>query len=603
MSGTELFAQRYELGGLIGYGGVSEVYRARDTRLGRDVAVKVLRAALIDDSAALSRFRSEARNVAVLDYPAIVAIYDSGEIETEAGSLPYLVTEYVSGQTLRRIVMIGGLLERHQALEVMVDVCAALDFAHQRGVVHGDLKPANVMINHAGAVKVMDFGAPGGRNGGDPQVAQSDEALGATGYLSPEQARGEPADERSDVYAAGRILFEMLTGSSPFDGGPGDTVTPRQTWEPRPPSSLNTAIDPELDGIVLTAMATSPENRYRSAAPLRSSLVGLLRPAAAITGAGDASEPVGKDRPDDVDDERRPARRRFAKVGLLVLLGLIVVGGGIWLASVIVGGGPAPVAVPKLVGQPASQATSRLQQLDLNSAKHQVFCQAQADGTRAPCGADQVGTVLRTDPSPGHKLRRNSSVTLYVAAPPQHVSIPDDLHGRTVEAANRELHKLGLQVSPDHETTKVTDQALVGNVVSVDPGAGARVDKGSVVTLSVGKRPAMVDLPDETGQPEEQAGSDLADRGFRVEKKRSASAKPEGTVIGQHPGGGNAPPDSRVTLVISDGSGTTDDVSGDRGPNGRGTYVCTKDKLYFAACNSDTLGDVVQYPPYDNHSG
>ncbi|MGE0298688.1 MAG: protein kinase, partial [Pseudonocardia sp.] len=200
MTTPRLLSERYELGETLGYGGMSEVHRGFDTRLGRDVAVKVLRADLARDPQFQMRFRREAQNAAALNHPAIVAVYDTGEIPSEYGPLPYIVMEYVDGQTLREIVKTQGPLSQQKVIEVMADVCAALDFSHRHQIIHRDVKPANIMINRAGAVKVMDFGIARALGEGQ-NVTQTAAVIGTAQYLSPEQARGEQVDARSDVYA------------------------------------------------------------------------------------------------------------------------------------------------------------------------------------------------------------------------------------------------------------------------------------------------------------------------------------------------------------------------------------------------------------------
>ena len=217
MTTPRLLSDRYELGDTLGYGGMSEVHRGMDKRLGRDVAVKVLRADLARDPQFQLRFRREAQNAAALNHPAIVAVYDTGEVQSEFGPLPYIVMEYVDGHTLREIVKTQGPMSQQRVIEVMADVCAALDFSHKHNIIHRDVKPANIMINRAGAVKVMDFGIARALGEGQ-NVTQTAAVIGTAQYLSPEQARGEAVDARSDVYAAGCVLFELLTGEPPFTG-------------------------------------------------------------------------------------------------------------------------------------------------------------------------------------------------------------------------------------------------------------------------------------------------------------------------------------------------------------------------------------------------
>ena len=259
-------SSRYELGEILGFGGMSEVHLARDVRLSRDVAIKVLRADLARDPTFYLRFRREAQNAAALNHPAIVAVYDTGEAETDAGPLPYIVMEYVDGDTLRDIVRSEGPMAPRRAMEVISDVCAALDFSHRNGIVHRDVKPANVMINRAGAVKVMDFGIARAISDASSPMTQTAAVIGTAQYLSPEQARGEQVDARSDVYSLGCVLFEILTGEPPFKGDSPVAVAYQHVREdPQTPSAVNPDIPRELDSVILKAMSKNPANRYQTA--------------------------------------------------------------------------------------------------------------------------------------------------------------------------------------------------------------------------------------------------------------------------------------------------------------------------------------------------
>src|SRR3569623_1981591 len=241
---------RYELRENNGFGGMSKEHMARDTRLPRDVAVKVLRADLARDPSFYLRFRREAQNAAALIHPAIVAVYDTGEAETPTGPLPYIVMEYVEGVTLRDIVHSEGPMEPQRAIEVIADACQALNFSLQHGIIHRDVKPANIMISKAGAVKVMDFGIA--RALADANiVTQTAAVIGSAQYLSPEQARGEKVDARSDVYSLGCVLYEILTGQAPFVGDSPVAVAYQHVREdPVPPSHKHSGISPVLDAVV-----------------------------------------------------------------------------------------------------------------------------------------------------------------------------------------------------------------------------------------------------------------------------------------------------------------------------------------------------------------
>src|SRR3712207_3324277 len=274
MTTPQHLSDRYELGEILGFGGMSEVHLARDLRLHRDVAIKVLRADLARDPSFYLRFRREAQNAAALNHPAIVAVYDTGETASEYGLLPYIVMEFVDGRTLRDIVKTEGPMDEQRAMETMADVCAALDFSHRNGIIHRDVKPANVMINNAGAVKVMDFGIARALSDGQG-VTQTAAVIGTAQYLSPEQARGEMVDARSDVYAAGCVLYELITGDPPFTGDSPVAVAYQHVREdPTPPSHQNPHVLPALAAVVLKAMSKNPANRYQSAAEMRSDQIG-----------------------------------------------------------------------------------------------------------------------------------------------------------------------------------------------------------------------------------------------------------------------------------------------------------------------------------------
>ncbi|MCW2517576.1 MAG: Serine/threonine protein kinase, partial [Mycobacterium sp.] len=274
MTTPQHLSDRYELGEILGFGGMSEVHLARDVRLHRDVAVKVLRADLARDPSFYLRFRREAQNAAALNHPAIVAVYDTGEAETATGPLPYIVMEYVDGVTLRDIVHNDGPIEPRRAIEIIADACQALNFSHQHGIIHRDVKPANIMMSKAGAVKVMDFGIARALHDGGVSVTQTAAVIGTAQYLSPEQARGETVDARSDVYSLGCVLYEVLTGEPPFVGDSPVAVAYQHVREdPLPPSERNPDLSPELDAVVLKALAKNPDNRYQTAADMRTDLI------------------------------------------------------------------------------------------------------------------------------------------------------------------------------------------------------------------------------------------------------------------------------------------------------------------------------------------
>ena len=218
MTTPQVLGERYEIGGVLGRGGMAEVHCGRDLRLGREVAVKVLRQDLARDPSFQVRFRREAQAAASLNHPAIVAVYDTGEDRTSAGATPYIVMEYVEGETLRDVIRREGRLRPEKAMELAADICGALDFSHRNGIVHRDVKPGNVMITPQGSVKVMDFGIARAVSDSAATMTSTAAVIGTAQYLSPEQARGESVDARSDVYSMGCLLYELVTGAPPFTG-------------------------------------------------------------------------------------------------------------------------------------------------------------------------------------------------------------------------------------------------------------------------------------------------------------------------------------------------------------------------------------------------
>ena len=276
MNPPRLISDRYELSDLLGLGGMSEVHLARDVRLRRDVAIKLLRVDVARDPSLTERFQREAQHAAALNHPAIAAVYDTGEVPTPNGPLPYIVMEYVDGQTLRDVVGTDGPMPQRRALDVIAEVCQALTFSHQRGIIHRDVKPANIMIGTAGAVKVVDFGIAKALADTGHGVTQTGAVLGTAHYLSPEQARGDRVDARTDVYSLGCVLYELTTGETPFDGDSAVAVAYQHVRrQPVAPSTRNGELSSELDAIVAKAMAKNPDNRYQTAAEMHTELVRL----------------------------------------------------------------------------------------------------------------------------------------------------------------------------------------------------------------------------------------------------------------------------------------------------------------------------------------
>ena len=273
MTQPRLLGGRYELDGVVGRGGMAEVYRARDIRLDRIVAIKTLRADLARDQIFQARFRREAQSAASLNHPSIVAVYDTGEDMATGLPVPYIVMEYVDGRTVRDLLQEGHRLLPERSLEIIDGVLRALDYSHQAGIVHRDIKPGNVMVTRNGDVKVMDFGIARAMSDAQATMTQTAQVIGTAQYLSPEQARGERVDSRSDLYSTGCLLYELLTGRPPFTGDSPVAIAYQHVREnPVPPSRVDPDVPPWADAIVLKAMAKSPADRYQTAADMRADL-------------------------------------------------------------------------------------------------------------------------------------------------------------------------------------------------------------------------------------------------------------------------------------------------------------------------------------------
>ncbi|WP_410667161.1 Stk1 family PASTA domain-containing Ser/Thr kinase [Amycolatopsis sp. cmx-4-68] len=575
MSTPRLLSNRYELGETLGYGGMSEVHHGHDVRLGREVAIKILRADLARDPQFQERFRREAQNAAALNHPAIVAVYDTGEANTDFGPLPYIVMEYVEGRTLRDIVKTEGPMSQKRAMEVMADVCAALDFSHRHGIVHRDVKPANVMITKNGAVKVMDFGIARAMHDGQSAMTQTAAVIGTAQYLSPEQARGESVDARSDVYAAGCVLYELITGEPPFTGDSPVAVAYQHVREdPNPPSSVNPAVAPELDAVVLKALAKGPANRYQSAAEMRSDLVRTLsgqRPAAPMVMSEDErTQVMNADRRQpqryeeyDAPDDEDPGAKRRRRTLLAVLAAVFVLGAVLlimWLSGAFKGGGDdtATVPIPDVTHQTVPQARETLSNKGFKTLETKnVTCQVQPTDGSPQCGQDDVNKVVKIDPAAGTPVSTAAKITLYVGVSPGKASVPD-LKSKTPAEAEQALKDAKLALDPNYAQVEVEDTSQVGLVQSQTPAAASEVDEGSSVKITIGKSKQLKQVTNFANKPYSQAKSALEGQGFTTKKvEQPSDTVPKDSVITQDPNGGLVPVGTLITLTVSTGPQNT----------------------------------------------
>jgi eukaryotic-like serine/threonine-protein kinase len=555
MTTPQHLSDRYELGEILGFGGMSEVHLARDLRLHRDVAVKVLRADLARDPSFYLRFRREAQNAAALNHPAIVAVYDTGEAETATGPLPYIVMEYVDGITLRDVVHNDGPLPPRKALEIIADACQALNFSHQHGIIHRDVKPANIMISHTGAVKVMDFGIARALADGN-SVTQTAAVIGTAQYLSPEQARGTSVDARSDVYSLGCVLYEILTGEPPFVGDSPVAVAYQHVREdPVPPSQRHEGISADLDAVVLKALAKNPDNRYQSAAEMRADLVRVhsgetpeapkvmtdaertsLLAAPLVRPRGPQTEPVARHQ--RAYAEERGGRGSIARwlVAVAVLAVLTV---AVTIAINMFGGDLRSVQVPDVSGQPSADAIAALQNRGFKTRTQQ-----KPDSTVPP------DHVINTDPKGNASAGAGSEVTLNVSTGPEQREVPDVANLSYADAV-RKLTAAGFGKLKESTAPSTPDQK--DRVVATSPSANQTSAITNEITVIVGSGPATKDVPDVSGQTVDLAQKNLTVYGFsKFTTAPADSTRPAGEVVGTNPPAGtNVPMDSVIELQVS----------------------------------------------------
>lgn len=557
-SGSRILAGRYAVGELIGRGGMAEVHIGHDNRLGRTVAIKILRSDLARDPSFQARFRREAQAAASLNHPAIVAVYDTGEdtFTEPSGNVahvPFIVMEYVEGHTVRGILRDGQAVPIEEAVEITVGVLSALEYSHHAGIVHRDIKPANVMLTPTGAVKVMDFGIARAVADSQAGMTQTQAVIGTAQYLSPEQARGETVDARSDLYSTGCLLFELLTGRPPFTGDSPVAVAYQHVREAAPtPSSLATDVPDTLDRITLKALAKERDQRYSTAAEFRADLEAVLRggpvsaPAVGAVMAA-AAAPLGADAtqvmappgaptqalppavspwgttgaltPTDEPDADEPRKRPWLMWALIGIAVLAVA--GIIAILMNLGNGedePTTVPVPDVVGMAEADAVS-----DLTDAGF-VTKRTQAASTEV-----EAGNVISTDPGAGTNAEKGSTVEVVVSAGPDTVSVPD-VSGQTADEATKTLTDLGLVVNPvqEQDNNPAFDR---GEVTKTDPAAQSPVAAGSSVTLFVST--GNVELESLVGQPKDAALARLNELKLTGNTTEVESTETPGTVVAQ----------------------------------------------------------------------
>ncbi|MFJ9585184.1 Stk1 family PASTA domain-containing Ser/Thr kinase [Streptomyces acidicola] len=523
---------RYELGHVLGRGGMAEVYLAHDTRLGRTVAVKTLRADLARDPTFQARFRREAQSAASLNHPAIVAVYDTGEDYIDGVSIPYIVMEYVDGSTLRELLHSGRKLLPERSLEMTIGILQGLEYAHRNGIVHRDIKPANVMLTRTGQVKVMDFGIARAMGDSGMTMTQTSAVIGTAQYLSPEQAKGEQVDARSDLYSTGCLLYELLTVRPPFVGdSPVAVAYQHVREEAQPPSVFDPEITPEMDAIVLKALVKDPDYRYQSADEMRADMEACLdgQPVAATAAMGSVGYGAYPDdqpttalrsadagattmlppmNPDDGGfgyDDRAGRRRQNQKKNntstiLLVVAGVLVLVGAILIGMWAFSGNSSTndnVDTPNFVGASEAKAVQMAGNVDL-----------EVDVTKKPCEDEKRGNVCSQDPAPKTKVKKGDTINLVVSTGAPKVAVPNVI-GDKVDEATQELGDDKYQFKVETETKESTEDP--GTVLKTDPIAGEEIEKGSTITLTIAKEESKSTVPDVTGQSCEAAQQQMQD--------------------------------------------------------------------------------------------
>ncbi|MCQ4626934.1 Stk1 family PASTA domain-containing Ser/Thr kinase [Corynebacterium sp. CCUG 65737] len=552
-----LIGDRYQLGYTIGTGGMSDVYVATDTLLGREVAVKMLKLDMARDENFRERFRREAQNSARLNHPNIVSVYDTGETLIGDTSIPYIVMERVQGRNLRDIVHGDGPLAPEQAASLLLPVTHALAASHEAGIIHRDVKPANIMVTSTGEVKVMDFGIARALDDSTAAMTQTSAVIGTAQYLSPEQARGKTADGRSDIYALGCVMYETVTGAPPFEGETPFAVAYQHVQEdPQPPSARISGLSEteaiNVDSVILTAMAKHPADRYQTAMEMAEDLQRLQRGAVTNAARNHLSE-----RQDEteavVPSESRYAQHRKEtkknnsgmKVAALLLTTVMLLGGGAYAFNKVRGdreeqAAAEMVTVPNVVGKKREEAVKILEELGL-----------QVTVNEAPDPDVPRGDVLSTNPTEGSQLQKGTNVTITVSSGREITDVPD-LDGLTPQEAAKTLEEAGLKLD-DNLKRENSDDVPDGRIMDQQPAAGSQLSKGSKVSVTVSSGREKVQVPSLTGMDINQAESVLNSLGLKSTKVDADSSKPVGEVIAVAGEGTDVDRGTTVELRVSNG--------------------------------------------------
>ena len=542
---------RYRILARIGSGGMADVYRAEDTHLGREVALKVLHRRFAQDQEFVERFWREAKSAAGLQHPNVVGVFDRGE---HAGTY-YIAMEHLPGRTLKEIVAGEAPLAQERAIDLGVQILHAAGFAHRHGVIHRDFKPHNVIVDDAGRVKVTDFGIA---RAGASEITETGSIMGTAQYISPEQAQGHAVTAAADIYSIGVILYELLSGRVPFEGESAVSVALKHLSEvPRPISQLRPDVHPALEAVVMAALAKDPAQRWTSAEDFAEGLEGARAQLAADANGGQdtagfapipgpvpggtattrvadetATPPVAA--PPAAPRAERERRWPWFTIGLLALLlaGL--------LALLILSGllSADKREVPRVLGQQLVEARAVLERAGFEVRESRVRSEQDYD------------EVVDQDPNAGDQAEEGSTVTLEVSNGPGNVLVPP-VENRSRDSAIAELRDADLKVTVDpQESSEVRE----GFAIRTLPGEGTEVERGSRVRLFVSTGPEQVTVPDVTGLSRDSALEEIQSAGLRAVVREEESDEREGDVTAQDPPGGTTVDrDTTVTITVSTG--------------------------------------------------
>ena len=515
----KILGERYELGAMIGTGGMADVYLAQDVRLNRQVAIKILRSDLARDPSFVTRFNKEALSVAALNHPGIVSVYDSGKEDSPSGAMPYIVREYVEGKTLREIVNKGERFALNRAVEIAEGILIALQYSHKNGIIHRDIKPGNIMITDNGDVKVMDFGIARALADTGATMTSTWNIIGTAQYLSPEQATGTQADARSDLYSVGCLLYELLAGRPPFTGDTPVAIAYQHVSAPLTPiTEIQESLDPALNAFFSIALAKDANERYQSANAMLKDLKKLIK------GEGITTQ---------IPKQLRKEKARSNVAALSIALILLVGGVSYFIFN------PNQSAVtrvlPNVVGLTEAQARQELAGLTITIQR--------APDPRIP--KDRVASQL---PLATIRVSDGSAVTLTISDGPGDAIVPTGLLGKPLEEVRAALTAAGLRVS---RTIAIDSEQEPGIVLKITPEPGSTVEAGTGVVLEIAS--GNISVPSLVGLNEIEARTILTQAGFLVKIVEAYDANQViGSVLAQAPSAGEIKLiGSSVTITIN----------------------------------------------------